>query len=107
MAESRHARRPRRGPVWTALLVGLPVFARVGEHLHGRRVLGRTLARLEAQGETLDVSRLFPRPEASAERASADLLAAAQDLPTDNPPAGGTVFARPTSGWAPRKSRRR
>ncbi|MFM7100565.1 MAG: hypothetical protein ACKO3N_05295, partial [Verrucomicrobiota bacterium] len=51
----------------------------------GKAILAATLAELEAQGETLALDRLFPRPEAAAERAAADLLAAAQSLPTDNP----------------------
>ncbi|MFM8359487.1 MAG: hypothetical protein ACKOET_13140, partial [Verrucomicrobiota bacterium] len=59
-----------------ALVTGLPVLVLFAEHLRGKAILAATLAELEAQGETLALDRLFPRPEAAAERAAADLLAA-------------------------------
>lgn len=68
-----------------ALVVGLPVVVLLAERQRGKAILAATLAELEAQGETLDLARLFPRPEAAAERAAADLLAVAQSLPSDNP----------------------
>lgn len=48
------------------VLVGVPGVFLTFEHFRGRRVLSRTIARLTAQGERLDIAVIDPPPSAGA-----------------------------------------